>query len=275
MGKRTNATPTTAEDVAAAREIARRLREERARHRLNQGELADRMGYSRQSVTRAESGTILVSEDFALRADQVLMTQLAALLPVPGIERHKLLRRYVEIEQHRAHTLQQWQAQLVPALLQTADYARTVVAATLPPKSPEAVDTTVANRLHRQQVFDREQPLTAHFVLDEGAVRRLVGGVSLMRPQWDHLITSADNPYITIQILLHAHGAHAALIGSYTILEVAPHESALYMETMASGTVVTETQPVQHARQRFASLMARALSPQDSIQFLEELKGAA
>src|SRR5690606_10191942 len=114
---------------------------------------------------------------FAARADQALGTDLAALLPAPGVERHRLLRRYVDIEQQRAVALQQCQAQVVPALLQTADYARAVAAATLPPKTGADVDRIVASRLEGQKVFERGQPLTAHFVSVAVAVCRRLGGV--------------------------------------------------------------------------------------------------
>ncbi|MEU0237713.1 helix-turn-helix transcriptional regulator [Nocardiopsis sp. NPDC006198] len=266
--------PLTPEEKECAARFAQTLKDERKRRRLSQTDLGALIKYDRRTVGRYESGRYLPPLDWARALDEALGISLfASLLPHPQVEqeRQERLTKYVDIEQNVATALKQLQVQVVPALLQTERYARTVLAASIPQKGPVDIDRMTLARLKRQEVFNREDPLPAHFVLDEGAARRLMGGPALMVEQWKHLLASIDNPYITVQVLPHAEGAHAALLGSYTLLETVTQGDVLYMETMVTGTVVTDIPEVGVARQIFDSLMARALSPAGTRAFLEGL----
>ncbi|GAB3492756.1 helix-turn-helix domain-containing protein [Nocardiopsis coralliicola] len=264
----------TPEEIAAAVSIARTLREARIKSHLNQTELADRVHVGRQTIGRYESGGHIPSREFALLLEGALGADglLASLLPTNEAEHHKLLRRYVHIEQTRASSLQQWQALVVPALLQTEEYAREVLAVAIPPKSSDEVERFAASQMTRQDAFWRDRPLEAHFVVSEAGVSQLVGGLQVMRKQWQKLIELSENPYITLQVLPREVGAHASMQGSYTILEIEALEWAVYVETMVGGDVVTHTQAVTHARRRFGALTADALSPRDSVKLLRELQ---
>jgi len=232
------------------------------------------MGYVRQTITRIESGNHLPTRNFAIRADEALGTAglFVALLPSPEAERHRLLRRYVHIEQHQATGLFQWQALVVPAMLQTEEYAREVMRVAVPPRGTAEVDQYVAYQMSRQNALWREKPVTAHFVVSAAAVSQMVGGGAVMLGQWEKLIQWSANPHVTLQILPREVGAHASMQGSYTILEIEALKWALYVETMAGGDVITGPQTVSHARQRFSALTATALRPGESVAFLHELK---
>ncbi|XKK39393.1 helix-turn-helix transcriptional regulator [Nocardiopsis sp. ARC36] len=262
------------EELDAARQFAERFQEVRNAHKWTQAQLAQKMGYVRQTITRIESGHHLPTRNFAIRADEALGTGglFIALLPSPEAERHKLLRRYVHIEQHQATGLFQWQALVVPAMLQTAEYARAVMTVAIPPRGAADIDQYVAYQMGRQNALWRESPLTAHFVISAAAVTQMVGGGTVMLKQWEKLIQWSENPHITLQILPKTVGAHASMQGSYTILEIETLKWALYVETMAGGNVITDAQTVSHARQRFSALMATALRPGESIDFLLDLR---
>ena len=263
----------TPEEQTYAAKFAKALKSERRKRSLNQEQLGAHITRSRATVARYESGKHLPPTDFASALDECLKTNelFASLLPHNDREQQDRLTKYVEIEQNHAEQLKQWQPQVVPALGQTPEYAREVIAASLPPKPTPEIERLVQGRLERQQLFSREKPIPAHFVLDEGAARRLVGGPEVMAGQWSYLREQAENPYITIQVLPHSQGAHAALMGAYTLLETRTQGPALYLETMVTGSVFTDIEHVTAARQRMDSLMARSLSPAETIRFFDKL----
>jgi Domain of unknown function (DUF5753) len=55
-------------------------------------------------------------------------------------------------------------------------------------------------------------------VIDEGALRRPVGGRAVMRAQLHRLIQVAELRHITIQVVPFSRGGHAAADGSFTML---------------------------------------------------------
>jgi hypothetical protein len=105
-------------------------------------------------------------------------------------------------------------------------------------------------------------------VIDEAALRRTVGGPSVTRDQWDRILERADHPFITVQVLPYDSGAHAALEGAFTILGLSPVESVVYVENAEGGQVYSDPQLTANAAGRFNSLMAGALSPAATRDFL-------
>lgn len=79
--------------------------------------------------------------------------------------------------------------QLVPGLLQTAEYGRAVTVASRAWQTPEEIDQFIQVRLARRKRLTGEGPLEFWAMLAEGALRQQVGGAEVMRAQLEHLIT--------------------------------------------------------------------------------------
>src|SRR6266851_9453896 len=94
-----------------------------------------------------------------------------------------------------AKTLRSFQPLLVPGLLQTENYARAVLRTRIGATDDE-IDELVAGRMERQAILDRDKPPTFWAILDEGVLRRPVGGASVMRGQITHLIETARRPSV-------------------------------------------------------------------------------
>jgi Domain of unknown function (DUF5753) len=89
-------------------------------------------------------------------------------------------------------------AALMPGLFQTADYARTIIAATGPWLTAEEIDRRVAARGARQNAFfGGSQIPRLHVVLDESALKRRVGGPDTMRRQLAALVEASQRPELT------------------------------------------------------------------------------
>ncbi|WP_053741044.1 MULTISPECIES: helix-turn-helix domain-containing protein [unclassified Streptomyces] len=117
---------------------------------------------------------------------------------------------YLSLEQ-AASQIRAYEAQFVPGLLQTADYARALLGAGNPHAPSEATDRRVALRLRRQELLTREAPPRVWIVMDETVLRWPVGGPEVMRAQIDHLIEMNALPHVTLQIMPFGNGPHPAM----------------------------------------------------------------
>lgn len=168
-----------------------------------------------------------------------------------------------------------YQAQLVPGLLQTAEYASAVVQADGVSDNPLVLEQRVAVRMARQAVLTREPPPTLWVILDEAVLRRPIGGKDVLRRQLGRLIEAADRPMITIQVLPFTVGAHRALAGSFVVLEFAggADESLVYSEGMTGGVFRSRPDELRSYLMSFEALRTAALSPQKSVEFIEAVGG--
>jgi len=119
---------------------------------------------------------------------------------------------YVGLEAE-ASGLRSYETDVVHGLLQTMDYAMAVLRELRPRDSAEQIARVVDLRMQRQRLLDQDPPLDLWLILDEGAVRRNIGGAKVMRPQLEHLIQASWSSNVTLQILGFEAGAHAGLVG--------------------------------------------------------------
>lgn len=160
----------------------------------------------------------------------------------------------------------------IPGLLQTEAYMRALFDSGKVRRTRERLENDVAARLHRQQrIADEEFPLELVAIIDEAALRRKVGGAEVMAEQLRYLVTRADLSAVTIQVLLNDSGAHVGMDGAFMILGFPEPDdpSALYVEYPTGSLHVESPEEVEEARLVFDRLRSEALSPMDSIVFLE------
>lgn len=145
-------------------------------------------------------------------------------------------RSYVGLEES-ASLIRPYEPQSVPGLLQTPDYARALTRAGFPRGSDEEVERRVALRTGRQALLTRPEPPRLWAVIEEAALRRHVGGTTVMRAQLDRLLDACALPNVTLQILPLAGDAHAAMYGPFTLLRFPVPElpDLVYGENMTSA----------------------------------------
>nr|WP_326588652.1 Scr1 family TA system antitoxin-like transcriptional regulator [Streptomyces sp. NBC_01294] len=162
---------------------------------------------------------------------------------------------------------------VIPGLLQTPAYARAVIAGTIPHATAEQAATRLQVRPRRQdRLCAPGNPLRLWAVLDESALRRVVGSREVMREQLDHLTGLGARPHITLQILPHDAGAHPGVSGQFSLLEFADatDASVVYQERFTSDLYLEKRSDVRRYRDMYAHMQARALSPDMTRNFIEE-----
>ena len=176
---------------------------------------------------------------------------------------------YVGLEA-AATSMDVYMALLVPALLQTPDYARAVIAAVRPDLPPSEIDRRVELRLRRQGLLDQERPPRMRVLLDDTVLRRPVGGPAVMAAQRRRLLADADRPAVTIQVLEVGAGAHAGMDGPFTIFGFpAPAErDVVALDSAADALYLEGPEDVARYRRVFELLLPAARSPEDSAAII-------
>lgn len=277
-------TPPTPRSRRLGREL-RRLREARS---LTQGDAAKLLKCSQQRIARIESGDIkprprdvleiLVAYDVPHDEEQGLaLRAMAEQLREPGWWQrlNTLPARYVTFIAYEAEAtdLRQFQPTLIPGLIQTRAYAHEVIRIGRE-TDQEEINQRVEVRLKRQEVLTaRQPPLRLQAIITEQALMLEVGDTDLRREQLDHIIKVAALPNVTVQVLTLAAGAHLAVHGGFEVLTFADGDPPLgYIETLAGELFLESPEEIRRLTGVFEHLLSLALSPRESIRFIQEKK---
>ncbi|MFD9815528.1 helix-turn-helix domain-containing protein [Streptomyces sp. NPDC059080] len=177
---------------------------------------------------------------------------------------------YIGLETEAA-SLRVYESLLVPGLLQTPRYARAVIPGVLPELAADQLEKRIQVRLRRQErVDDPDSPLRLWVVLDESALRRVVGSPAVMREQLEHLVEMSALPHVTVQVLPYDTGAHAGMSGTFSILEfnATSDSSVVYIEGVTSDLYLEKTNDVNKYTIMYEHLRAQALNAEQSRDFI-------
>jgi transcriptional regulator with XRE-family HTH domain len=262
------------------RQLGRRLRQLRDGSGMSVEEVvAERhLGISRAKLYKLEAGkhaakpqdiTVLCArygapaEEISTLQALALATQEASWWHVYGDDAvPEWFSLYMELEP-AASSIRKYEAELVPGLLQTEDYARAIYRAFQPDAPDGEIERRVAVRMERQV---RAESRRLHVVLNEAALLRRVGGPEVMAAQLAKLRDAADRPEITIDILPLSAGAHAAMNGSFAILDFDnPDEDppVAYVETASSAAYLQKSADLDRYRAIFTTILNSVIPLQE------------
>ncbi|MCZ0211378.1 helix-turn-helix transcriptional regulator [Streptomyces sp. UMAF16] len=179
--------------------LGARLRVLRGESGLTGAVLAQRAGVGQPTVSKIETGRMVPSRDVldrilgALGVDEFVSREMRELLAdVVAAEDDE--RTAVDVaegttvdeEVRSAQSVRSFQCVVLPAMLQSAEYARHVFQSA-PRSTPEAVGRAVAARVDRQSVL-YEPGRESVFVVTEAVLRTWPGSPALMLAQFDRLL---------------------------------------------------------------------------------------
>lgn len=113
-------------------------------------------------------------------------------------------------------------------------------------------------------------------MLNEAAIRRVVGGAEVMRAQLQHIAAMADRTHISIQVLPFRAGAHPATDESFIILGFpeAPDPDVVYLESQTGSLYLEKLPEVDRYQAMFSHLAAKTLDPDESKNMIAEAAAA-
>jgi len=215
-----------------------------------------------KGITREEAG-------YAIRASGSKISRME-LGRVGFKERDVVdLQVYVGLEEAAA-LIRLYEVQFVPGLLQTADYARAVVALGQPGASAEEVERRVSLRIARQELLRKPGAPRLWAVVDEAALRRPIGGGEVMRAQLERLVEVTKEPNITLQVVPFSSGGHAAEGGAFTILRFPEVDlpDVVYVEQLTSSLYLDKRDDVERYTEVMERLSVESESPEHSTEIL-------
>ena len=179
---------------------------------------------------------------------------------------------YVGLEAAAA-LIRTYEVQFIPGLLQTEDYARAVTNAGRPALDKDEIERRVNLRSTRQELLNRPNPTQLWAVIDEGALRRPIGGGRVMLDQMKHLLELSDRKNITIQIVPFRFGGHAAEGGAFSILRFPEPElpDVVYVEQLMSGLYLHKREQVDYYGEIFVRLTVDSETPESSTEALRRI----
>ncbi|GHE53267.1 XRE family transcriptional regulator [Streptomyces vinaceus] len=237
----------------------RRLREEA---RMKQGQLGGVVFCTASLIGQIETARKVPTRDFSERVDAALGTDGLFSRLVGLVLRSQLptwFQPYAEMEARAAY-VSSFQAQLVYGLLQTEEYARAVLGV----RTEGDLDAKVAARMERQRILDRENPPLMWVVMSEAVLHQEIGGREVMRNQLAHLLALRRREWVQVQILPFEAGAHAGLMGEFSLLRFDDDPDLVYTEDFIQGHMTANPQALREGSLRYDHLQAAALSVEDS-----------
>ncbi|MFE7409077.1 helix-turn-helix domain-containing protein [Streptomyces laurentii] len=170
-------------------------------------------------------------------------------------------------------TIRTYEVQLVPGLLQTAEYGRAVTVASRTWKTAEEIDRFVDVRLTRQERLTGDAPIDYWAILAESALRQEVGGTAVMRAQLEHLASMTERSNVTVQVLPFSRGAHSGMFGPYLLLSFPQMASLdLVLTEAPTGNIWIEGElEVARYRALFDDARTAALPPTESLELIHRV----
>jgi transcriptional regulator with XRE-family HTH domain len=263
------------------RELGKRLRGLRGQHDLTVEEVAEKLLCSATKVSRLETGARRPSlrdvRDLCsiYGVDESTSAELMSL--ARDAREQGWWTQYEDLRLDPLIGLEQEAAAItcfsiyyVPALLQTADYARAIIKAIAPKMAPEILQQRVEARMRRQQLLDGADRPRYRVLLDEAMLNRPVGGPELMADQLDNVLESAAHGKVTVQVIPFEAGAHAAADGYFVLLEFDDRNLSpvVFLEGLTGIHFREREDEISRYREAIEYLRDSAMSTRDSLSLI-------
>jgi transcriptional regulator with XRE-family HTH domain len=267
------------------RELGLRLRKLRTGLGLTVEDVADKLLCSAAKISRMETGSrrpalrdvrdlcSLYNVDESAAAELMKLTRDAREQGWWTQYEDLNLYPYIGLEQD-ASSITAYSVLYLHGLVQTEDYARTIIKAIAPKMDPAIIQQRVEARLRRQELLEQASPPNYRLLLDEAALHRPVGGPALMAAQIAKILELSAAGKVRMQLIPFAAGAYSVADISFTLLEF--NEPVLPPVVFVEGLVGSPyyERPVDIARYResIENIRDSALSPRESEQRLLEMQ---
>lgn len=261
---------------AVMKAVARQVKLWREAAGLTQTELGAAIGYGEELVSSVERGRRIPRPEFLDRADEVTGAggKLAALkTDVAGIRYPKKVRDLKKLEAESVE-LCAYNNSVIHGLLQTDEYARAVIGNRQPPFPENEVERRVAGRMDRQGIVSTMTGLPVlNFVQCEATLRRCTGGTMVLRRQLERLLEVGQLSNVSIQVLPLSREDNAGLEGPFQLLRLKDGSTVGHNESQLISRMISNPKEIQILELRYGMIRAQALTPRETLAFIEKVRG--
>ncbi|MFD4700373.1 helix-turn-helix domain-containing protein [Streptomyces niveus] len=255
--------------------FGRQLKLLRGRAGLDRTEFGKRVGYAAQSVASFEQGRRIPQPRFIDRADDVLDAGgvLKALKEEVARAQYPAFFRDAARLEAKALELFLYAVSAVPGLLQTEEYTRALLAMRRPLLDEDTIEQRVTARLARQEILNRWPAPLMSFVVEEAVLRRPFGGNDVLRAVLDRILHTGRKRNVEIQVMPTDREDNAGVDGPFTLITCKGGDQVAYLEVQGRSILLTDRNEVRAVAARYGIIRSQALTPRESLGFVEKLLG--
>jgi transcriptional regulator with XRE-family HTH domain len=182
-----------------------------------------------------------------------------------------MVKTFIDLET-AAESIRMYEAVLVPGLLQTEDYARSVISVLHRDLSREVVNRQVDLRMARQAALTRASPLSLYVVLDEAALHRVVGNSQVMRKQLKWLVDATEMSNVRLQIIPFKVGEHPGMVSPFQLLRFPDlsYPEVVFIENPIGDLYLDSSEQTRQYSALFSELETFASRAEKTIDILVE-----
>jgi transcriptional regulator with XRE-family HTH domain len=249
------------------------LRRQREISGHTQGDLANLIRYSKALVSGWERGTRqpklhhIQALDTALATGGALVNLWSELSEIKEIP--KSWRSFIELERQAAE-IREYQPLLIPGLLQCADYARALIGQSGLRPADTSMDELVSTRLERRGKLLADVRLW--FVIEETAIRRVVGSRGIQRQALDHLMDVAELRNVRLTVVPEYAPQRPGLAGSFRVMRLPDGRSVAHVEHVFGEAVINDNAHLNELLTSFGDLQTESLTPSASLELIRKVR---
>lgn len=264
--------------------LARALRDHRLQRGWSMTEAADALGWRPLKVSRQERSETLPSP-----ADLIHVAEVYALT---GVQRVELLELLATVDTHgwwtaytddplmggaaisyedEASNIRAWHRGVVPALAQTEEYIRAMVARPLASMTRTQADQIVQVRATRKLILSRPDPPTYHAIVEEAALRRPVSAdPAVMAAQIAAMRDLGQRDSITIQVVPLDSGL-IEVDEAFVLLDYDDDPPVVVSDGLQHSLITADPATVDLYTLAWGRVADAALTPEDSQTVLDTI----
>ncbi|WP_201452615.1 helix-turn-helix domain-containing protein [Streptomyces sp. HM190] len=271
-----DAGPEDDEAGAVMKTVARQLKLWREAAGLTQAEFGAAIGYGEEQVSSVERGRRIPRPEYLDRADGALGANGKIIAMKRDLAEVRYPKKVRDVKRLEAEAVEicSYNNSVIDGLLQTEEYARAVFGSRRPPFKEDELEQRVAARLARQEIIESPTTLPVlSFVQCESTLRRPYGGKMVMRRQLQRLLHLGELRNVDVQVMPLGREGNAGVDGPFRVLRLNDGSTVGYNEVQLISRAITEPKLVQILDIRYGTIRSQALTPHESLAFIEKLLG--
>ncbi|MFD5394561.1 helix-turn-helix domain-containing protein [Streptomyces sp. NPDC127097] len=263
------------ETRAVVEAVGRQLKLWREAAGLRPAEFGKALGYGENLIYKIERGVRIPRPELLDKADELLGAGGKIAAMKKDVERARYPKKVRDLEELEAKAVElgAYGNHNIHGLLQTKEYAHALYDMRRPTLAEDDLERHLAARMARQEIFGRKPLTTLTFVQEEVTLRRPIGGKPVLRRQLEHLLQLGQLRHVEIQVMPTEREDHAGMSGQVQLLKLRDGSTVGYSEAQLTSRLVVQPKEVQVLELRYGIIRSQALTPRESLAFIEKLRG--
>ncbi|MFI0422265.1 helix-turn-helix domain-containing protein [Spongiactinospora sp. 9N601] len=164
-----------------------------------------------------------------------------------------------------ATRLRSYTVELIPGLLQTADYYRRLLISQYPTSGSNDIERMIDFRLARQERLVGNESQDLSFIINEACLHRLRADPETSRGQLARLTKLAELPNVDLRVLPFSAGMHTGIDGGFVLLGFAPPDpDVVYIEYRRNSLFLEDATQVESYNCVYRDLHEASLSREET-----------